>query len=83
MTLCSEGSEGPGKTDQVKMKEEAAGDEETNEGKSEGAEGGDGAEKGEGNESDEAKKALQKKTKEAKPVCGIEDGCMHTISKKK
>lgn len=64
------------------MKEEAAGDEEANEGKSEGAEGGDGAEKGEGNESDEAKKALQKKTKEAKPVCGIEDGCMHTRKNK-
>ncbi|XP_047501098.1 uncharacterized protein LOC125047050 [Penaeus chinensis] len=63
----SEGSEGPAKPDQVKGKEEPAGDEEANEGKPEGAEGGDGAEKGEGIESDEAKKALQKKTKEAKP----------------
>ncbi|XP_063614208.1 uncharacterized protein LOC134787367 isoform X2 [Penaeus indicus] len=65
--LCSEGSEGPAKTDQVKVKEESTGEEEANEGKAEGAEGGDGAEKGEGGESDEAKKALQKKTKEAKP----------------
>lgn len=83
LALCSEGSDGPAKTDLVKVKEEPAGDEEANEGKSESVEGGEGAEKGEGNDSDEAKKALQKKTKDAKPVCGMEDGLhMHACTYK-